>query len=199
MHQATNEPGPDTFLLEAARQRESHFPMLLPHGIRAVPSDAEAVREFLKENFAIVFGDRPHRFTVPPERTDTNRLVADHHGRLHSEEIFFLDGDKPIGWCIGECQDAMTFYMRNTGFLPAYQGKGLYTAFLPMFLDYLADLGYERVTSQHKPDNPAVLIPKIRSGFVIMAVELEERWGPLVRLVYYTQGYRRDAFSAMVR
>ena len=46
----------------------------------------------------------------------------------------------------------------NAGLLPAFQKQGLAKEFIPKFLSYLKDIGYERVTSQHKGHNVAVLI-----------------------------------------
>jgi RimJ/RimL family protein N-acetyltransferase len=181
------------------KERSDRFPMDLPHGIKACVVERSIVRKFMDENFKRVFPESfSPRVEIPAERKRMVAGILEHHAQLHSESLLFTDGDTPIGWFTGECQDMGTFYIRNLGFFPEYRSRGYYTAFLPKYLDYLTSLGYERVTSQHKPNNAAVLIPHLRAGFSIMAVELEERWGPLVRLVYHTQAYRREVFDKLV-
>ncbi len=96
-------------------------------------------------------------------------------------------------------RDSMTFFMTSTGILPAYRRRGIYGAFLGRLLDYLEDLGYERVVSNHQTNNRAVLIAKLKAGFNITAVNLDERWGAQVELTYLIhddrwRGYER-AFS----
>lgn len=80
--------------------------------------------------------------------------------------------------------------------MPVYQRKGIYSAFLDRFLRYLYTLGYERVVSNHQTNNRAVLIAKLKAGFNITAVNLDERWGAQVELTYLfyedrQRGYER--------
>jgi RimJ/RimL family protein N-acetyltransferase len=85
--------------------------------------------------------------------------------------------------------------MRNTGILPEFQNQGVYKSFLKIFLVFLKEVGFERVTSQHHPHNSRVLATKLRAGFVVQGFEVDERWGPLVKLVYHCHQDRSDYFK----
>ena len=91
--------------------------------------------------------------------------------------------------------DSMTFFMTSTGILAEYRRRGLYTAFLDGFLSYLYALGYERVISTHQLNNRAVIIAKLRAGFNILGVDVDERWGAQVRLGYFFHDDRRHGFE----
>jgi hypothetical protein len=67
--------------------------------------------------------------------------------------------------------------------------------FLSKYIDYLTACGYERITSEHQPTNTAVLISELKFGFSIAGMELQERWGTLVKLVYLIPEDRRRSFA----
>jgi hypothetical protein len=45
--------------------------------------------------------------------------------------------------------------------------------------------GFQEITSRHHADNNAVIIPKLKTGFVIKGFEINPRFGLLVNLVCY--------------
>jgi RimJ/RimL family protein N-acetyltransferase len=100
-----------------------------------------------------------------------------------------------VGWSTGETMDFMTYYMRNTGIFPEHQNRGLYSIFLQTLTKYLEEIGYERLSSQHSPDNSKMLITKLRAGFMVTGMDLDERWGPLVRLTKLLKNDRSKVFS----
>ena len=112
------------------------------------------------------------------------------------EELFFLRlgiflGDEVVGWHIGHQEDAERFYMTNTGILEPHRGKGLYTALLPLILERLKTEGFQVIYSRHNATNNAVIVPKLKAGFVISALEMNDRFGTLVHLSYFTNPLRR--------
>jgi GNAT superfamily N-acetyltransferase len=100
-------------------------------------------------------------------------------------------GDELVGWHIGRQEDAEKFYMTNTAFLPAHQGRGLYTALLPIILDRVAAEGFQITYSRHTATNNRVIVPKLKAGFIITGPEVDDRFGTLVHLSYYTNPLRR--------
>ncbi|MCG8351541.1 MAG: hypothetical protein MI924_27555 [Chloroflexales bacterium] len=87
------------------------------------------------------------------------------------------------------------FFMAYSGIVPAYQRRGIYGAFLRAFLPYLHALGYERVTSNHMVNNRLVLIAKLKAGFFITGVTLDERYGAQVTLTHFFYPDRRTGFA----
>lgn len=102
----------------------------------------------------------------------------------HTEQfVFYNTEDEPIGWTIGEQRETDTFLMLWSGVLPAYQNQGIYSGFLRRFLDYLRAIGYARVTSNHMVNNRAVLIAKLKAGFIATGMSLDERLGAVANLL----------------
>lgn len=62
------------------------------------------------------------------------------------------------------------------------------------FLKDLKEIGYERLSSHHQATNRAILITKLKFGFVIAGVELTERWGVLVKVIKLLRKDRRESF-----
>nr|BDT27397.1 GNAT family N-acetyltransferase [Bacteriovorax sp. HI3] len=118
--------------------------------------------------------------------------------KIHSERFLITHKGKVIGWMQGEMEDFETFYMRNTGILPAHQDKGIYKKFLKEFENYIFGLGYARISSQHAPTNARIISLKLKAKYVIVGSETHERWGKLVKLVKFKSQDRYDYYFKKV-
>ena len=87
-----------------------------------------------------------------------------------------------VGWHLGQQTLAGIFEMARTGILPQHQNRGLYTALLPTILEQLKHDGFQIVSSRHNLTNNAVIVPKLKAGFVISGFEVDDRFGTLVQL-----------------
>src|SRR5687768_12110530 len=72
-----------------------------------------------------------------------------------------------IGWSWGYQESAETFYMCNSAVFEAHRRKGLYAAAMNAVLDEALAQGFQRIYSRHHTTNNAVIIPKLKAGFVI--------------------------------
>ncbi|HEX7004033.1 MAG TPA: GNAT family N-acetyltransferase [Trueperaceae bacterium] len=102
----------------------------------------------------------------------------------------YLD-EEPVGWHVGHQEDAEKFYMTNTGIVEEHRGKGIYTALLPKIMERVAAEGFQIIYSRHNATNNSVLVPKLKAGFVISGLEINDRFGTLVHLSYFTNPLRR--------
>ena len=107
-------------------------------------------------------------------------------------------GDAFAGWHLGQQTQAGTFEMSRTGILKEHRRRGLYTALLPVVLERLGTDGFQVVTSRHNLTNNAVIIPKLKAGFVISGFEVNDSFGTLVQLSYYFNPLRRKVFDVRV-
>jgi hypothetical protein len=98
---------------------------------------------------------------------------------------------KFIGWHCGDQKSSEEFYMRNTGILAEYQGRGLYTSMLKHIPLFLKAAGFQVISSKHNATNNRVIIPKLKAGFIISGLEISDRFGTMVRLEYFTNSDRR--------
>ena len=177
--------------------RAQFFPMSLPAGVIGQSVDRTTVATEIQELNRQIF--RPHElrlFQVPPERQPGVHRLQQSYTPSHPEcVVFYTETRRPVGWFYSYREDAATTFIDTVGFLPAYRGQGLYTAFLPKYLAYAAALGYERVTTTHHPNNRAIMIAELKVGFNIVGLELHESHGPLIKLAYLVHADRRDGFE----
>lgn len=182
-----------------AAQKERHFPMDLPEGIIARSVDLQTYFDVEDALEPIVFPENSQIarwFNLPQARNDERKKALFALQRqTHQDAVVFYDGDKPIGWSAGRMLGASEFMMDVTGIHPDYQSKGIYRHFLRQYLIYLRDIGYERVVSYHSPTNRAVLIAKLKVGFIIAATEFRENAGASVKLTYFLHEDRYQSFE----
>lgn len=92
---------------------------------------------------------------------------------------------KLSGWCTAYEKDIDEWYMHITAIFKEHRKKGLYTAVLKLMLAYAKKEGYQKVTSVHNATNNAIIIPKLKAGFVISGMHINEKFGTMVELTYY--------------
>ena len=135
-------------------------------------------------------------FSLPSYRQDARKKALMALQReTHQDAVVFYDKDTPVGWSAGRMTGSSEFMMDVTGLHPDYQSKGIYTQFLSLYVSYLRDIGYERVLSYHSPTNRAILIAKLKAGFIIAGTEFREHAGASVKLVYYLHKDRYESFE----
>jgi len=175
----------------------SCFPMALPVGVEARLVDPEIGRRVQQAIGPLIFASREAlgQFVTPESRREQLARLEAIHKRSDPRWIaFYAAGDEPVGWCYGYMEDAETFFFDTVGLVPAFRNRGIYTAFLKQLIPYLETEGYERLTTSHHPDNRAVMIPELKTGFNIAGLELHEGCGPLIKMVYLFHEDRRAAF-----
>ena len=85
--------------------------------------------------------------------------------------------------------------MLNTGILKEHQGKGIYSALLPVIIERVRSQGFQTIKSRHNATNNQVIIPKLKAGFVITGLELSDGFGTLVTLTYFMNEKRREVMD----
>lgn len=96
-----------------------------------------------------------------------------------------FDGEKLIGWSWGFAKSNHEYYMCNSAVYPEYRGKKIYTSLMNIIIDKVSDDGFQEITSKHHASNNAVLIPKLKKGFLISGTEINTRFGLMVTLTYF--------------
>lgn len=62
-------------------------------------------------------------------------------------------------------------------------------------LEQCKTYGFQEIYSRHQPDNNAIIIPKLKAGFVITGLNISDVWGPLVHLTYFPNKIRQRVLS----
>jgi len=177
--------------------RAQFFPMSLPAGVTGQWVDRVAVATEIQELNRQIFPRSELRlFEVPSERQPGVHRLRQSYTPFHPEYVVFYDDRRSsIGWFYSYREDATTTFIDTVGFLPTYRGRGLYSAFLPKYLAYVAALGIERVTTSHHPNNRAIMIAELKVGFDMVGLELNESFGPLIKMAYFMHVDRRAGFE----
>lgn len=116
--------------------------------------------------------------------------------------VLYAAGE-PVAAYHGRQEGGARYHMVNTIFHPAWRGRGLYSALLARIESAAHDSGFLEMSSRHRADNNAILVPKLRAGWVIAAFEVAIKQGLLVHLRRYlhagladAHGYRIDGSRA---
>ena len=106
--------------------------------------------------------------------------------------------DELVGWSWGFQESAWNFYMCNSAIKPQHRRKGLYTRLMQEMMRRAEAMGFQAIYGRHVATNNAVIIPKLKAGFVITAMEVSDRFGILVHLTYYPDPIRRKMLDYRV-
>jgi hypothetical protein len=152
----------------------------------------EDIKDQLQIATREVFGDNGAIFFTPSEEEKSLILSLNQHMGTPLRLFFGLFYNNEFcGWHFGDQTNSHDFYMRNSGILAEHRRKGLYANLLKCVMKHVLDLGFQTISSKHNATNNAVIIPKLREGFIITGLEISDRFGTLVRLEYFSNAQRR--------
>jgi ribosomal protein S18 acetylase RimI-like enzyme len=152
-------------------------------------------------HFEHVFKNRAHdtenQKSLQPNAISTGRTRRSAPKSDHGYVLYLglYLGNELVGWHVGAEVDHETYQMQNSAILERYRSKGFYSHFVTRLLEKLCEDGFEVVTGYHHPNNAAVIIPKLRAGFVISGMQFHERFRFLIEMRYYFDPDRRKAFG----
>lgn len=170
----------------------------LPAPYAVISLSAREFADYFKAQRELVYGSVSKLDVMGLLDKQEKQLLHELGGRLrqrYSLYLQFLADKEPIGFSYGIQTEADTFHMVSTALSPAHRGQGLYTAFLKCLIPQLKAAGFQKIQSYHHPGNTGVLIPKLKSGFVITGTELNEVYGFLLKVCYFTNPLRREAWE----
>ena len=151
-----------------------------------------------RENVNDVYGDtvgfRVHQMLSDLEM-DKLKILRTYLSSCYKLFIKITKGEKTIGWLFGRQTDDESFTMMNSGILKEYRNQGIYSKMLQEVLEILKQAGFQKVESQHQASNNQVIIPKLKAGFIITGLEVEDKVGMKVRLTCYLNEKRRDTLK----
>lgn len=133
---------------------------------------------------------RPQDLYSDAEKSRLRELNQDYR-RFYTQYLLLLKDGELAGWSWGYQDNRDSFYMVNSAVLPEHRGRGLYSRLLDVAVEKLVEKGFQRIWSRHNMTNNAILIPKMKKGFVITGTELTDMFGTLVHLSYLTNPERR--------
>jgi RimJ/RimL family protein N-acetyltransferase len=103
--------------------------------------------------------------------------------------------DEIIGWCHGMQLSNDSFYMKNSCIKPAFRNRGLYSKVLSHLTQHIFNLGFKVVTSKHIASNNAILIAKLKQGFIVTGMEMSVENGLLLVLSLFNNKIRHQVLD----
>lgn len=128
------------------------------------------------------------------EEKEKRAILADSLKFGYRLYLLAFAGNKCAGWSWGYQKSSMEYYMCNSAVLSEYRRQGIYKTMLKMTLDKVKEDGFIEITSKHHACNNEVLLPKMRSGFMVSGFEINPRFGTLITLSYFTNKKVEHAF-----
>ena len=103
-----------------------------------------------------------------------------------------------VGWSYAKGEGSQ-LHMVNSGVLPDLRRQGIYFRLVEATITYAGTYGFNKIFSRHVPTNNAVIVPKLRLGFMVSGFEYSEVYGPLVHLTYLVGNKRRELYRTQSR
>lgn len=165
--------------------------------------DKIIIKEMTEEEFRPLFDEHKksvfedvHSYAFPNllSEDELQRIkdLGQNAGTLYKLYLGAFDEEnKLVGWSWGTQENGTTFYMVNSAVLNNYRRKGIYSALINKCIDAVSKKGFQLIYSRHCATNNAVIIPKLKAGFIISKMEIDDRFGVLIHLHFYTNSERR--------
>lgn len=170
----------------------------LHDGFRIHEISFQEYKEFLDRNFCAVFDNRIENAVSSALASSEKRIARSNEYQKFTLRLGVFYQDQMIGWHYGHASDPETYYMQNSAILPDYRNQGLYGKLLSAVLEKVQNEEFQVITSLHHPNNAAILIPKLKAGFVITGIQLHERFRYLIELRYIFDPERRQNFHRSI-
>jgi ribosomal protein S18 acetylase RimI-like enzyme len=124
---------------------------------------------------------------------------AGHDAAKGALRIAAFRGETLVGWTYARAEAGGRLQMVNSGVAASDRRRGIYSALVRRVVDQARSQGYVAVMSRHVASNNAVIIAKLKQGFVVSGFEYSEVYGPLVRLTCLLGELRRSLYHARSR
>lgn len=104
------------------------------------------------------------------------------YAQLERLYCLLMLGQKCIGWHYGFQDGPFSYYMCNSAIIPEYQRQGCYSWLAQQVMNEVQSRGFHKIKSRHHPTATAVLIAKLKLGFIVSGMQLSANFGTLVEL-----------------
>ena len=147
-----------------------------------------------------IFGDTTRqqhlKELIGPEAAERHAELRQSLPKAERIRIGAFDGERLVGYSQGWFEPGGNFYIGSSAVDPDHRRQGLYTQLLKAIEHAVRERGGISISSQHVATNNAVLIAKLKLGYVIAGTEYVDAMGLLVRLVLHLTAQRAALFAA---
>lgn len=170
--------------------------MILANGYRIEEMSAKDFFPLFGKHYESLFGGHHTFFHDSPEAEgdlqDKLKKLKARMGDPYKLHLgLFSPENEFVGFSFGFQESEETFYMACSGVLPDHREKGLYSELVKYIIERTTEEGFQKIYGTHCATNNAVLIPKLKLGFIFSKVELSETFGTILHLQYFNNPLSR--------
>jgi len=132
------------------------------------------------------------RAVLSDEEIEAGKKLRQNEKHKFTYRLIAKINDEPVGWSFGFQTRADACYMCNSAVLPNYRRKGVYKALMKEAVKVASNEGFQTIYSEHKLHNNPIIIAKLKAGFEVTGLSLNDSFGNLLRLTFYTNKKRKD-------
>lgn len=100
-----------------------------------------------------------------------------------------------VGFSFGWQDGYESYFMAASAVLPEHRRQGLYSKMVEIVIQRATEQGFQKIYGTHCATNNAVLIPKMKLGFIFSKIELSDMFGTIIHLTYFTNPLRRKVMD----
>ena len=173
--------------------------MQLENGYSIKEMSAKEFFPLFGKHYDSLFGD-DHTFFpdayFSAQENEKMQLLKERMGDLFQLNLgLFSPENEFVGFSFGSQESEETFYMMASAVLPAHRGLGLYSEMVKLVIKRCTEEGFQKIYGTHCATNNAVLVPKMKLGFIFSKVELSDMFGTIIHLQYFTNPLRRKVMD----
>jgi GNAT superfamily N-acetyltransferase len=173
--------------------------MLLENGYSIKEMERAEFFPLFGKHYDALFGDDhtffPDTFYSEIEKEKLGALEKRMGDLFHLQLGVFSPQNDFVGFSFGMQENEETFYMMASAILPEHRGRGLYSELVKIVIEKCTQEGFQKIYGTHCATNNAVLIPKLKLGFIFSKVELSDMFGTILHLQYFTNNLRRKVMD----
>ena len=151
----------------------------------------EQHKKYLVQDFSIL----PWKSNLSEKRKSQMQSLKERISDKFWVRLALIHKEQMIGWSYG-WQDSIhqgDFYIAGSMVIPEHRRKGLYTEMLTRMISVVKNEGFSSIRSSHICTNNAVIIAKLKTGFVINGFEQDEIMGTLIKMIFHNDEFRQRA------
>lgn len=173
--------------------------MAIKNGYTIKEMEAKDFFPLFGEHYDSLFGDDhtffPDKNLSEIENQKKKNLKKRMGDPFHLYLGLYSPNNEFIGFSFGFQESEETFYMAASAVLPEHRNMGLYSELVKYVIKRTTDEGFQTIYGSHCATNNAVLIPKLKLGFIFSKIELSDMFGTIIHLQYFTNPLRRKVMD----
>lgn len=166
-----------------------------------------SIREMTSKEFFPLFGKHydslfgndhtffPESHFTEMEKEKNNKLKKRMGDPFHLYLGLYSPNNEFVGFSFGFQESSETFYMAASAVLPEHRNQGLYSELVKHVLKRTTEEGFQTIYGTHCATNNAVIIPKLKLGFIFSKIELSDMFGTIMHLQYFVNPLRRKVMD----